>query len=466
MYTKESSLKADVVICGAGIAGIAAAYFLAVAQGVGNILLVDERPPLTLTSDKSTEAYRNWWPGPDGAMVALMNRSLDLLERLADASDNRFLLNRRGYVYATARAGHIDALKQQAERAAAQGAGPLRIHAGQPADPVYQPPAAEAYAGQPDGADLLLDPALIRRHFPYLSPQTKALLHARRCGWFSGQQLGAYLLEEARQAGVQFISARVTGVEAAKGRVQGIRLAPPQAAPQIVSSPIFVNAAGPLANKVAALLGLELPIFCELHLKISFKDHLGVLPRDAPLLIWDDAQTLPWSDEERAFLAEDPETSWLLEQLPAGVHCRPEGGRDEGGNILILWPYHTAPHEPVFPLPDDPYFPEVALRGMAAMIPGLSAYFERLPAVYVDGGYYVKTVENRPLVGPLPVDGAYIIGALSGFGLMAACAAGEMLAAYIAGSSLPAYAPAFALSRYDKPAYQRLWANWEDTGQL
>ena len=54
------TLKTDVVICGAGIAGIAAAYHLAVEQGVKEIVLVDERSPLTLTSDKSTECYHNW----------------------------------------------------------------------------------------------------------------------------------------------------------------------------------------------------------------------------------------------------------------------------------------------------------------------------------------------------------------------------------------------------------------------
>src|SRR3972149_6060616 len=52
------------VVCGAGIAGISAAYHLCVTQGLGKVLLVDERPPLSLTSDKSTECYRNWWPGP------------------------------------------------------------------------------------------------------------------------------------------------------------------------------------------------------------------------------------------------------------------------------------------------------------------------------------------------------------------------------------------------------------------
>ena len=93
--TTMSQSTADIVICGAGIAGISAAYHLAVNHGMRNVLLVDERPPMSLTSDKSTEAYRNWWPGPDDAMLRLMNRSIDLLELLDDANDHRLRLNRR-----------------------------------------------------------------------------------------------------------------------------------------------------------------------------------------------------------------------------------------------------------------------------------------------------------------------------------------------------------------------------------
>jgi glycine/D-amino acid oxidase-like deaminating enzyme len=84
----------------------------------------------------------------------------------------------------------------------------------------------------------------------------------------------------------------------------------------------------------------------------------------------------------------------------------------------------------------------------------------------VDGGYYTKTRENRPLIGPLPVKGGYLIGALSGYGIMASCAAGELLATHLTGSPLPSYAPAFALERYQDPEYQKLLEKWEDTGQL
>ena len=83
-----TSLRSGAVICGAGIAGISAAYHLAVHHGVRDLILVEERDPLSLTSDKSTECYRNWWPGPGDAMVRLMNRSIDIMEDLARERGN------------------------------------------------------------------------------------------------------------------------------------------------------------------------------------------------------------------------------------------------------------------------------------------------------------------------------------------------------------------------------------------
>ena len=119
--------SAEIVICGAGIAGISAAYHLAVKQGIPNIVLVDEREPLTLTSDKSTECYRNWWPGPGDTMVRFMNRSIDLLGQLADSSGNYFNLNQRGYIFLTADPEKAQSMQQTAAEIAALGAGELRL---------------------------------------------------------------------------------------------------------------------------------------------------------------------------------------------------------------------------------------------------------------------------------------------------------------------------------------------------
>jgi glycine/D-amino acid oxidase-like deaminating enzyme len=58
------------------------------------------------------------------------------------------------------------------------------------------------------------------------------------------------------------------------------------------------------------------------------------------------------------------------------------------------------------------------------------------------------------------------LGALSGYGVMAAPAAGELLAASITGAALPEYAPAFLPARYVDPAYRQQVARWTDDGQL
>src|SRR5436305_14539174 len=117
----------DVVICGAGIAGVASAYHLAVRHGL-RVVLVDEREPLTLTSDKGTQGYRNWWPGPDDTMFRHVSRSIDLLEESALASGNAFRMNRRGYLFATAKGAEAQRLEEVAQRVSGFGMGELRVH--------------------------------------------------------------------------------------------------------------------------------------------------------------------------------------------------------------------------------------------------------------------------------------------------------------------------------------------------
>jgi glycine/D-amino acid oxidase-like deaminating enzyme len=459
-----ANATADVVICGAGIAGISAAYHLAVKRGIKSVALVDDQTPLSVTSDKSTECYRNWWPGPGDAMVSLMNRSIDILEDLANESDNRFQLNRRGYVFATADPARIEDFKRAAEEAAELGAGPVRYHKGQPDNSIYAPPPAQGFENQPTGSDLILDPVIIRKHFPYISERAVALVHARRCGWLSAQQLGMYMLKQAQECGARLLQARVEGVEVAGDRIESVRLSE-GSSPGTISTRNFINAAGPFLKDVGQMVGIDLPVFSELHAKIAFRDFLGAVPRDTPMIIWADPTFLPWSAEERSAFAESEETKWLLGEFPPGIHVRPEGGFDS--NILLLiWTYDTSPVEPVFPVTVEPHYPEIVLRGLATMIPAIKAYLDQIPRPSVDGGYYTKTRENRPLIGPLPIEGAYIIGALSGFGIMAACSAGELLTAHLTGSELPNYAPAFRLERYEDPEYQKLLENWTETGQL
>ena len=458
----STARSAEVVICGAGIGGIAAAYHLAVRRGVRDVVLIDAGSPLSVTSDKSMECYRNWWPGPGDDMVAFMNRSIDLLEELARESDNRVRLNRRGYLFATADPTQVPVFVERAKEAAARGVGPARVHAGTASD--YRPAPADGFEDQPTGVDVITEPMLVRRHFPHLADDTLAVLHARRCGWFSAQQLGMYLLERAREHGVRFLEGRVEGVDTTGGRVRGVQVSV-RGADVVIATPRFVNAAGPFFGHVGRLLGLDLPVFCERHAKVAFNDVLGAVPRAAPLTIWTDPIHLAWTDEERAELAGWPEHRRLVEEFPGGVHGRPEGA-GESPAVLLIWTYDIEPVEPTFPIQFDPAYGEICLRGMSRMIPALRAYLPRLPRVFIDGGYYTKTRENRLLAGPLPLEGAYALGALSGYGQMSSNAAADLLADHITGRPLPRYAPAFLLSRYDDPAYRALLEQWEDSGQL
>src|SRR5262245_17287556 len=252
-----------IVICGAGIAGISAAYYLAVAHGVADVVILDEAHPLSLTSDKSTEGYRNWWPGPDAAMTAFMNHSIDLMEGLARASNNRINLNRRGYLFATAMPSMASKLESMAATAEALGSGPLRLNA-TPSSP-YRPSPAHGFEPSLTGSDLLTDGRLIRQHFPYLAPETVAVLHARRAGWLSAQQLGALMLEAARARGVKLLRAKLVGIDVAGGRLRSVEI-DEQGTRQRLPASKLVIAAGPMLKEVALLLGVELPVFAERQL--------------------------------------------------------------------------------------------------------------------------------------------------------------------------------------------------------
>lgn len=450
--------SADVVVCGAGIAGISAAYHLAVRQRVKRVVIVDERDPLTLTSDKGTQGYRNWWPGPDDTMLRLVSRSIDLLEETALECANAFRLNRRGYLFATSDHANVTKMETMARQVSSFGMGDVRTH--YHLDDYRRAPG-EGFVGQPDGADLLLGDSA-RVAFPYLASNTVAALHVRRAGFVNAVALGAWLLKRAHAAGASFVRDRVAGVRTEGGRVRDVKLA----SGDVIETERVVIAAGPALPDVARLLDLELPVRHELHAKLTFRDPRRVIGRDAPFMLWMDPVEIPWSDDERVELAKREDTRRLTELLPSGVHARPVD-LTHGDEVYLIWTYETETHPYVWPPTFSAHYGDVVLRGCAQMIPGLTQYIGNGAPGLVDGGYYCKTAENRPLVGPLPVEGAFVCSALSGFGVMASQGCGELLALHVANQPLPDYAKWFLPSRYDDPEYGALVEKWGPlSGQL
>ncbi|MCP4309362.1 MAG: FAD-binding oxidoreductase [bacterium] len=439
----------QVVVCGAGIAGISTAFHLT-RMGVTDIVIADPLPPLTLTSDKSTECYRNWWPNEP--MVRLMNRSVELLDRYAIESNDIFDLNRRGYLYLTSDTAALDQIAATAAAATTAGAGELRVHG--TGHSKYRPEPDHPI----DGADLFIDGDELRTHFPFVTEAAVGGLHARVAGWLSAQQLGAWMLDQAVEAGAALVRSRVESVSTKLGQIDGVSLEDGTH----IATPTFVNAAGPMLREIGLMTGVDLPVFSEIHAKVNLRDHAHVVPGHAPMMIWSDQQEIDWSEDAIAYLRDEGRSD-LIGLMPSGCHARPEGGSDSPW-VLGLWEYHTEPVEPTWPIAFDVLYPEVVLRGLTTMIPALSGYRDRIPETIVDGGYYTKTIENRPLAGPAGPRGSFVCGALSGFGIMAACAVGELTAMAATGGELPKWARWFDVSRYNNPGYLDTVSG--DTGQI
>jgi glycine/D-amino acid oxidase-like deaminating enzyme len=96
----------------------------------------------------------------------------------------------------------------------------------------------------------------------------------------------------------------------------------------------------------------------------------------------------------------------------------------------------------------------------------MKEHFARMPRLQLDGGYYTKTRENRPLMSPLGVDDAYATEAVSGDSIISACGVADLLAAHVTGEKLPTYANDFTLTRYGDSEYQKKLDNWGESGQL
>ncbi|GLV49159.1 FAD-dependent oxidoreductase [Thermus sp. LT1-2-5] len=414
--------KEGVLVVGAGILGLSAAYFLA-RKGLP-VLVLEREAPLSCTSDKSTECYRVFWPGEE-SLAALVAHSLACLGSLAEAAR----MKPRGYLY-LGQAENLLALAQ-----AASHAGPLRVHR----RAATYPQGAEA------GMDLLL-PGALGEVFPYLAHlKAKAGLHVRRAGWLSAQGLGMALLEALRAAGGRVVRGEFLGLEgrgSARVRLEGEEAVWPFLA--------LVLAPGP--GLLPLLRGLDpgLPVVAEPHFKAWFPDPLRRFPREAPLLIWNEPGEI-FSLEERALLEEAEDLAPLLGPLPPGAHGRPEGE----GFLALYNPWPRA-EEPRACGPTPPSWAgEVALRGLFPILPGLRAYLGVRPRV--DGGYYVRTPENLPLLGPV-AEGVYLLAAFSGYGVMAALGAGEVLARMVLGEALPPWATTFLPARYRDPDYRPLGA--------
>jgi glycine/D-amino acid oxidase-like deaminating enzyme len=438
--------ETDVIVIGAGSIGISAAYYIKKHDPKRDVILVDRGQPMAFTSAQSGENYRNWWPHP--VMKRMTDRSIDLMEALSAETDDQIALTRRGYVLAT-RDASIDSYLEEISACYGDSVSShVRFHSG-PAPDTYVEATEPGWVGAPRGVDVLENADLIRRIFPWLDPDVRNVIHIRRAGTVSGQQLGQVMLSRFRAQGGHRRTGTVTSIS------QGGQFVVELGGGARISSDVLVNAAGPFVNAIAGMLGVKLPVWNVLQQKIAFNDTQKAIPRRMPFTIDLDSQTIDWDDQDRDVILDDPDLTWLAQEMPSGIHCRPDGG-DNGTWVKLGWAFNEAPVEETFEPEFNDIFPEIVLRGAARLDPALKTYYGRLPqAMSHYGGFYTMTEENWPLIGPMGVDGAFVVGAMSGFGTMAACAGGDLCAGWVLGEAMSDDARALSPARYDDDALMR-----------
>jgi len=428
------------------------AYYLKKLKPRLHVLLIDSDTPMSLTSSVSGENYRNWWPHP--IMKSFMDRSIELLEDIHNQAEQRIIATRNGYLLAS-RDAQPEALLSNLRDTYTQ-TDQLRFHA-------TAHDYASALSTNTDGVDVLSSPQIIRQYYPGFDKELRTLVHIRRGGCIASHALGSYMLSEFKGNKGVIQSGMLTEMHYA---AQFQLTVQSKAGARSVRAASVVNAGGPFAGDIAALLGVTLPIENVLQQKIAFADHANSVDRRQPFAIDLDSQLLDWNQEERDTLREDPKLAFLADTMPGAIHCRPEGGV-HGKYIKLGWAYNTKASHVVRKAALDSHFPEIVLRGAARLNPGLKHYYNGFPREFTHyGGFYTMTAENWPVIGETPVPGFFVTCALSGFGTMAAPAAGELTALHVLGDSLPTYAVALSLKRYKDAALMNELAMLHSNGIL
>ena len=418
--------KSKIIICGAGIAGVACAYYLSKQQSEKNgnveILLIDKLHPLSLTTSMSGENFREYWP--QHCLHEFSSHSINLMEKLQHEHPNEFAMKYYGYDFISRNKG----------------------------EHIFQ----TDYDQNNSGFTLIDDEEKIKSQYPYLDSSIKQIVKLHRAGGFDVYALGSLMLKLARKNGVQFIQGEITDIKKNKENYQ-VSLGN-----DIYETQKLVLSGGPFTKMLAQFLDIKLPIYSISQRKFVIPDPANLIPRDMPFTIYADKQKLNWSDDELEMISSDEKYNYLLDEFPAGLHIKPEGQNQ----IKIGWAFNRKPESPKWDLADDPEFPDVVLRGATRFIPSLEQYLDVIPTPVVQfSGYYTRTKENLPLIGNLD-ENLFVVTALAGYGTMTACAAGELCTSYINQLDLPDYARYFAPARYDDEALMQEIKSVNSDGQL
>jgi FAD-dependent oxidoreductase domain-containing protein 1 len=358
-------VDSDILIVGGGIIGCATAYFLGASGRAGRVVVVESDPTYArATTPQGAGGVRQLFSLPEH--VRMSRYSLDFYSRFAetmavDGEPAQIGFRREGYLFVVG----------------AQGAGQLQAN--------YEVQRAQGARVE------LLDRAALQRRFPSIGTQDVALAcHSPDDGWIDPYAALMGLRRKAASLGVSFVSGQVTGFEAAGGLVRRAVLADGTR----LGAARFLNAAGPWAKEVSAMVGMSLPVepLCRVQHFWQVRDAIEPLP-----LVKDES----------------------------GLFFRPEGDGYVGGRP-------SADVAPGFVWDvDRGYFADYFERTVWPLLANRLPKFEALRLKRTWGGHYPQTqLDGNMVLGPWTGGAAnfHVAAGFSGHGIMHAPAAGHAAA--------------------------------------
>jgi glycine/D-amino acid oxidase-like deaminating enzyme len=354
-------VASKVVVVGGGVIGSAVAYFLRASDPNVQVTVIERDPTYARSSSAlSAASIRQQFSTPLSVRMSLFG---------------------------------IEFLRSIGERLEVNGERPsIDLHEGGYlflSTPAGAPTLAENHALQRSlGADIsLLDASQLQTRFPWLNTGDLAAgaFGESGEGWFDGYGLVQALRRKAQALGARYVASEVTGVERNGRHVSGVRASNGETYP----CDVMVNAAGAWSRKIAAMLGIELPVYA--RRRSIFNVSSPARLENCPLLI-----------------------------DPGGVYFRPEG------RTYICGTSPAADNDPDdLPLDDVDHalFDDVVWPTLAHRVP----QFEALRVERCWSGYYEYNVlDQNAIIGAHPdIDNCIFANGFSGHGLQQGPATGR-----------------------------------------
>lgn len=244
------------------------------------------------------------------------------------------------------------------------------------------------------GADITeLDPAALVARFPWIDPAETVMATYGEVheGWFDAYALLMATRRAAQALGVRFITAEATSIHTSGDTITAVQTATDERLP----AAWCINAAGPQSARVAAMLGLDIPVRARKRTVFRFK---------APL----DGSAMP--------MLFDTSGAWM----------RPDGD----GFIAGIGPDEDPDADGDFE-PDHDLFETTLWPILAARVPALEQL--RLTGAWA-GHYEMNLFDHNGIVGAPPQWPGFVHATgFSGHGVMHAPGVGRAVAQLVLG---------------------------------